>query len=354
MRRISTEKLEPGMIVGRPVFSDEGRILLNSGVELKQSFIYRLLELGIPSIYIQDEYGEFHVPELISEATRNHAIQTLRRSVNQIQLGQHLNVDCIEEVVGKIIDEVLTNDDVLVGLADIRSFDNYTYAHCVNVALLSLVCGISLKLSQEDLRHLTLGAILHDLGKVRIPEQILNKPGRLSKEEFKLVSKHPIFGYELVRKHEKIPRRSANVVYQHHERYNGAGYPQGLAGEEIDYFARIAAIADVYDAITADRVYQQGITPFAAIRVLKSLGSFHFDLEILEHFVKNIALYPVGSTVTLSDQRTGVVIDVNKRYSERPTVRVIFDSEGKKLKEPEDVDLMEAKDLVIVETCGSY
>ena len=352
MRRVRLENLVPGMIVARPIYSNEGKILLNSGVSLKQRFIERLEELGIPSIYIQDELGDYEIPEVISEATRNLAIQTLRNSVNQVRLGKNLNVDSVEQIASKIIDEVLANQDVLISLTDIRSFDNYTFGHCVNVAILSLVCGISMRLSQDELRQLTLGALLHDIGKVRIPEEILNKPGRLSAEEYKKVIQHASFGYEIVKRNQRIPHRSALIVYQHHERINGSGYPQKLKGDEIDLLARITAISDVYDAITADRVYQNGIPPSEAIRVLKGLGSFHFDLDSLSHFVKNIALYPVGSTVNLSDGSSGVVVDVNKRYPARPIVRVLFDEVGKKLSQEHEVDLMRQVDLEIIGTDG--
>lgn len=349
MRRIRTEQLKPGMIIARPIYSDDGKILLNSGVELKERFILRLEQLGIASVYIQDDLGDYEIPEVISEATRVKAIQTLRNSVNQMRLGKTLDLTSVEESVTKIIDEVLDNDDVLISLTDIRSFDNYTYGHCVNVAILSLVCGISMGMSKADLKQLTLGAMLHDIGKIKIPEEILKKPGRLTTEEYETVVKHAAFGYEIVKKIPRFPRRAALVINQHHERINGSGYPQKLKGEQIDLFARIAAIADVYDAITADRVYQKGILPSEAIRVLKGLGSFHFDLDVLSHFVKNIALYPVGSSVVLSDGTSGVVVDVNKRYPARPIVRVLFDGKGKKC-EPYEVDLMKNQELEVTST----
>lgn len=352
MRRIRVEKLEPGMVIARPIYSDEGKILLNSGVPIKERFILRLQELGIPSIYIQDELGDYEIPEVISEATRNMAIQTLRNCVNQVRLGKTLNLESVEQTVSKIMDEVLANKDVLISLTDIRSFDNYTFGHCVNVSILSLVCGITLQLSPDELRQLTLGALLHDIGKIRVPEEILNKPGRLSPEEYQQVVKHSSFGYDIVRRIERVPYRSALVVYQHHERINGSGYPQKLKGDEIDLLARITAVSDVYDAITADRVYQNGILPSEAIRVLKGLGSFHFDLDVLSHFVKNIALYPVGSTVNLSDGTSGVVVDVNKRYPARPIVRVLYDEVGKRLSQHYEVDLIKKRDLEITGTDG--
>ncbi len=350
MHRVRVEKLEPGMIVARPIYSNDEKVLLNSGVVLKERFIRRLEELGIASIDIQDELGDYVPLDVISQATRNRAIQILRNSVNQVRLGKTLDLESVESCVSKIIDEVLSNRDILISLTDIRSFDNYTYGHCVNVAILSLVCGISVGLTPLELRELTLGAILHDIGKLRIPEEILNKPGRLTKEEYQSVIKHASIGYELVKNISKFPRRSAWVVYQHHERMNGSGYPQKLVGRQIDLLARIAAIADVYDAITADRIYQKGVLPAEAIHVLKSLGSYQFDPELLAHFVKNIALYPVGSKVFLSDGTSGVVVDVNKRYPARPIVRVLYDGKGKKLQEQYEVDLIKKEQLEITDS----
>jgi HD-GYP domain-containing protein (c-di-GMP phosphodiesterase class II) len=229
----------------------------------------------------------------------------------------------VTKSVNHIIDELLTNPKVLVNLTDIRSHDNYTFAHCTNVCVLSVLTGITLGLNQLQLKELGVGAILHDIGKITISKNILNKPAKLTDDEFALVKEHSTSGFELTRKIEGISTLSAHIPFQHHEKVDGTGYPRGLKGKEIHLYAKIAAVADVFDALVADRVYRHAFSTHEASEVIAHGANVYFDKTITHAFLKNIAIFPIGSLVRLNTGEIAVVVDVNRELHTRPIVKII-------------------------------
>ena len=355
MRRISVENAQSGMINARAIYSSEGKILLAAGIALNDFYITRLKELSIYSLYIQDEFAsELSIPEIVSEKTRVETIKIVRQTFTQIEASRRINVLDLRDAVDKILDEVLSHSNTLVHLVDIRTFDDYTFAHSVNVCILSLLTGISLSYNTLQLKELGIGALMHDIGKTKIPLDLLNKPTRLTKKEFQLMQQHSEQGFEILRNYPEISILSTHVAYQHHERINGSGYPRGLSGNDIHEYSRIVAVTDVYDALLADRVYRPAFLPYDAIRELTRGAYTLFDPRVVAALLDNIAIYPVGSVVQLNTGDVGIVMDVNKQSQHRPIIRMLTDRHRNKVPGRQEIDLDKLSTVYIVKVFSEH
>lgn len=337
MKIVRLDDLKPGMQLAKPVYSTEGIVLLNAGVVLKEPYIYRLRELGFPAVYVGDPKSASSVPEAISDTTRYQAMNVLQETFTSVKIAGTLNIDPIIDVVNTIIDEVTINRDVAVHLTDIRRHDDYTFGHCVNVCLLSVVMGLALGFDQLKLQELAMGAILHDVGKVMIPDSILLKATRLNAEEWDEMKRHPRHGFNVLRRCPGIPARVAHVAYQHHERANGSGYPRGLDIDGIHPFAKIVAIADTYDAMTSDRIYRTGVSPFVALETIKELRRRQFDPAVADAFLASVVPYPPGCKVELTSGEVGTI--VGSCDSNQPIVQIERDGNGQPLLAPKELSL---------------
>ncbi len=348
MLRIPLKKARPGMVLARHIYNANGKVLLAAGVELEEHYIKRLKEMGVSSIYIHDKYTNgIELIEAISEETRLRAESTVAKVFQDARENRELNVQAISNTTEHIIDEILKNKNALVNLAEVRAYDNYTFAHSVNVCVLAVITGVSLGLNKMQLRDLGIGALLHDIGKTQIDPALLNKGEPLNGSEFEAIKRHTHLGFEVLRQASEISLLSAHVAFQHHERLDGSGYPRGLKSKEIHPYAMITAVADIYDALISDRPYRLGIPPYQALDLIAQQAERTLDPEIVTAFTKNIAPYPVTTPVQLNTGEIGIVVDVNKDYRHRPVVRVIFDAELKELPEYREVDLSKNKDLYI-------
>ena len=224
-------------------------------------------------------------------------------------------------------------------MMDLKIFDDYTFHHSVNVTILSVITGISLGLNNSDLYKLGLGALLHDVGKVNIPKEVLNKSGKLDDKEFNIIKQHPVEGYKILKQNDEIPTTSYMVALHHHEKFAGKGYPEGKNGSDIHLYSRIASVADVYDALVSDRPYRKGFAPSEAMEFILGGSGTNFDRDIVTHFFKKVAPYPVGTEVILSDNRQGIVIENFEKYTLRPKVRITKEN-GADIT-PYDIDLRE-------------
>jgi HD-GYP domain-containing protein (c-di-GMP phosphodiesterase class II) len=207
--------------------------------------------------------------------------------------------------------------------------------------------GQALGLSKEDMNDLGAGGMLHDVGKLKIPLSILNKDGKLTDQEFAEMKSHPTYGYEILSKSRGISERARMIALQHHEKFQGGGYPKRLKGNEISLFARICAVADVYDALTTDRPYRVAMSPYEAMKILNAGIDNHFDPKILTAFIRKFSLYPAGSLVALNDGSYALVLKNNSASVIRPVIKIVMDSSGRRLKERVEINLLEYKDLFI-------
>jgi HD-GYP domain-containing protein (c-di-GMP phosphodiesterase class II) len=340
------------MLVGRAVYSSSGQLLVNRGVSLTKGIIKRLVSFGIPSLYIDDGFAkDLPLEDIISEQTRLRAIQQVKGLlVVQGKDSDHpvsraiVKVQAVAQSVNKMIEELLEKKTLIVNLADIRALDDYTFGHSVNVCVLSLLTGITLSYTRSQLFHLGMGAILHDLGKVKVPKAILQKPGPLTEEEFTVIRQHPEWGHAMAQALAEVTSPAATILLQHHERYDGTGYPYGLKG--IHHYATICGIADVFDALTADRVYRKAVPVHEAYESIAGSGNYLFDYSFVRAFLENVAAYPSGTLVRLSTGEVAIVVETPRGAALYPVVRVLFDQKGRPI-EPYQIHLAEQQDVVI-------
>ncbi|HBV88813.1 MAG TPA: hypothetical protein DEF42_19750 [Desulfosporosinus sp.] len=325
MRCINIASLKPGDVLGRTIYDHSGRALLVEKTVLTENFINRLVGHGVVSVYIEDPKCPLGGEDIISQRTRQVAINTLREiatSISQTSFTRKQdNGRRISQLVEDIIEELLNRKDSLINVIDLKDYDNYTYAHSVNVAVLSLVTGISLGLEYSQLKSLGMGALLHDLGKIFVPLEVLNKSEKLTDTEFAQIKKHPEQGFAKAKEDDILDAPARAVILQHHEKLDGSGYPGNRRGKDIHNLAKIVAVADVYDALTSDRPYRARWAPAQGLEYIYTIAGSHLEVGIVAKFVRNIAPFPLGSLVQCSNGMTGYVVE-NEINPHRPVLQV--------------------------------
>lgn len=231
-------------------------------------------------------------------------------------------------------------DAIRLDMEQIKEHDYGTFVHVMNTALLTVLTGMRLKYTEKRLKYLALGALLHDLGKLKVPKEILNKPGSLTAEEFTIIKQHPLVGEDMLNHTRLVPSVRA-MVREHHERWNGKGYPYGLSGSKIHMDAQIIAVTDVYEALTADRPYRKGLPPYQALEMVIAWSGQDFNPRVVQAFREFLILYPENAMVTLNTGEIGVVVAVPRQMPTRPLVRLLFDSEGRFLERETYLDLLQ-------------
>lgn len=346
MRTITLLQAQPGMELARDILDKEGNLLLEKGMKLTEHYIKRLQFFGLPALYITDPLLEdlqdcFLLPEAVHQEAVACLSTLFRSKVSEIFMSARTrdrHFRCLNHTVDQLVWETSRRANLIN--YNICHLGDSIVNHSLNVCLLSLVIGLSVKLPPPALKELALGALLHDLGKLCIPSHIIDKPGNLTTEELREIRKHATYGYDLVRLSKEISPAVACTIQQHHERFNGDGYAAGLRGEEIHPFGRICAIADVFEAMTADRIYRPAIPRKEVIEQMVSSAHRDFDLRLLQFFLHNIPVYPLGSQVILSSGKQGYVVRNHAKAALRPVVRIITDSRGQRLHAPQEIDLL--------------
>ncbi|MCB1906169.1 MAG: HD-GYP domain-containing protein [Rhodocyclaceae bacterium] len=267
------------------------------------------------------------------------ANRVVRDMMRDVRLGRAVSLDDVEPLVDAVTESILSNGNALLGLIGIKNKDDYTFQHSVSVCTLMVTFGRSLGMPADELREAGIGGLVHDIGKMRVPEEVLNKPGRLTDEEFDLIRRHPGDGHEILLDLGGVGEVALDITRHHHERIDGSGYPDRLADEQISTMARMAAIVDVYDAITADRCYHKGMPATEALRKMWEWSTNHFDRKLLAAFVRCVGIYPVGSLVRLESGRLGVVIAQSPEEALMPVVRTFFNTRANAYVTPDVVDL---------------
>ncbi|MGE6149199.1 HD-GYP domain-containing protein [Aeromonas media] len=244
--------------------------------------------------------------------------------IRHLKAGEPIDITPLAAVAEEMVDTMFTHGDAMLCLARIRAKDAYLMEHSMNVAILLANFGRYLGLDRSVLKELTLGGLLHDVGKIMTPDEVLNKPGKLTDEEFGVMRQHVVHSYDILSNTAGITPTMLEVAANHHERLDGTGYPQRLKGDQLSLYTRMSGIVDVYDAVTADRVYKQGMPPTQAFRILLKGINQHFDAELVTKFIKCMGVYPVGTLVQLSNQRLAVVMQRNEQQPLKPMVKVIY------------------------------
>lgn len=341
-RTIFTFQAKNGMCISKDVFNSAGQLLVAEGTEINNKVkemlsFYSVMKINIYDEKITDEAKS--APPVINIDTYSQRIKNSARfhefkksfseNVKEFQSDINSFVNKSSELdLKKLRNEpysVLSKSDTTINVFDmlhnIEDYDDSTYSHSLNVALISNAIGQWMGYKEQDLEVLTLAGLLHDIGKLMVPEDILKKPEKLTDEEFQLIKLHPIMGYDLV-KNEDIDPRIKEVILKHHERCDGTGYPSMLTGESINDFAKIVAIADIYDAMTSKRIYRGAHCPFEVIRLFEDEGFQKYDAKILLNFLERIGQSYINNTVQLSDGRQGEIILLNKNALSKPIIKI--------------------------------
>jgi len=362
MRRVPIEYAREGDILGKTLYNSFGAMLLGGGTKLTQRNISKLKKYGYYSLYIKDKYTEKEIDEIIKPEimTRIHALQEglqgiIRESIDGKKIdikGVNKNVRDINEIVNEIVYETLFNKDVLLNLENISIYDDYTLTHSINMMLLSIVIASDSGFNMDQIKKLAIGCIFHDIGKTFIPIEIINKPGKFTDEEFEMVKFHSEKGYEFLTNYTDLQVVSRNISLSHHEREDGLGYPRGLKGNEIHIFSKVAAICDVFDALTSDRPYRRALPVHEAMEYLLASGGSQFSIDLIRTFSNSINIYTKDALVLLSDGREGVVYETNYGFNTRPKIR-IYGEKGREVT-PYVVDLMGINNILIEKTLHKF
>jgi HD-GYP domain-containing protein (c-di-GMP phosphodiesterase class II) len=305
----------------------------------------RPLEVPVP---LEEELPRAH-------KTYMAALEISKEFMTDLRAGRQINVPKVHETIENMIDSTFRNLDATLTLTKLKTYDDYTFTHCLNVTALAVSFGCHLHLSRDNLRLLGLGAMLHDVGKTGVSISILNKPARLTEEEFGVMKMHPALGARILEQTKEVPSPSIDIALHHHERLDGNGYPDGLKGQQINAFITIVGLADVYDALSSERIYHRAAPPHEALKIIFTLRDTHFESVWVERFVQCLGIYPAGTLVRLNTGEIGLVVDVNRASMLRPILRVLVNQQGFTLAKTKVLDLGEAlhADRKIVEVLSS-
>lgn len=337
MKRIKTSDLLPGMITAEDVLNYNNQLILPKGLILTDKTITKLAFYSILSVRVEEESAELgnasdyeptyaekirQSPEFIQfKEEFEHDVDTFKNVINDvIEKGAPLDVDKLMNHTLNILDPTWTTPNVFDMLHSMRQYDDATYIHCMNVALICNVFARWLRLSEEEIRTVTISGLLHDIGKTKIPDSIIKKPGKLTEQEYTIVKRHPQEGYRMIENSE-LTNSIRNAVLMHHERCDGSGYPFGISGDKIDPYAKIVAIADVYDAMTSARIYRGPLCPFKAIALFESEGLQKYDTRFILTFLENVVNTYLLNSVRLNNGVTGKIVYINKEHLSSPTIQ---------------------------------
>ncbi|QYG05031.1 MULTISPECIES: HD-GYP domain-containing protein [Janthinobacterium] len=270
---------------------------------------------------------------------RRQASSLVRTVMADVRLGKAVEIDRVQHTVQDITESILRNPGALVGLLRIKNKDDYTFLHSVSVCALLVAFCRSRGIDGATTHQAGLGGLLHDTGKALVPDSVLNKPGPLTPEEFALIKRHPRDGYDILCRSPELGAIPLDIALHHHERRDGSGYPDKLAGDAISELAQMAAIVDVYDALTSDRSYHKGIAAAEALRKIYEWSKFHFNPVFAQDFMRCVGIYPVGTMVMLESGRLAVVIEAHESNLLAPKVNVFFSTKSNAYIKPETVDL---------------
>lgn len=346
MRIIQVKDLTDDMVLGRPIFHKLGMILLNEGSSQLTRFKDKFKMMGIDYLYIEDELSKgIEIDDVVSEATRREGRRLVGELMNKLLDRKQVDMSGVQKIVGNMIEDILSNKSVIVNITDLKNMDTYLYYHAVNVSVLSLVVGSALGYAPKQLNYLGTGAILHDIGLLALPKKLAEKAeADMTEAERKAFASHPQLGYEMLKSLRDVDAFSKNIVWGHHEHVDGTGYPRKIGGAEIHEMVKIVSVCDAFDEMTSSRGGKKKAPSYQAIEYLIANIGKKFEKKIVASFVRHIAAFPVGSMVTLNDQRKGIVEKQNEGFPTRPVVR-LMDASG-----TVSVDLLKEVNLVIVDS----
>ncbi|TCS72659.1 putative nucleotidyltransferase with HDIG domain [Sulfuritortus calidifontis] len=274
-----------------------------------------------------------------ARALHKEANQITKNMLKDLRLGKQIEVEKVEPLVEGMIDSIFRNPNAILPLGRLKDHDSYTFQHSVSVCTLMIAFSRGLKLERPIIKEIAMGALLHDVGKAKVPDEILNKPAKLTDAEFDKMKSHVVQSIIILQNTPGITKVMLDVAGQHHERFDGTGYPNKLKGEQISLYGQMGAIVDVYDAITSERVYHKGMPAPAAMAKLLEWSKFHFNPELVRAYIKAVGIYPTGSLVRLESGRLGIVIEQHPEKMLQPVVKAFYSAKKQHYLPPEVIDL---------------
>lgn len=351
MRKVFIDNLKGNEILAKPIYTNNDLILLSQGIRIKTSYIQKLKELGIEYLFIEDEMSKgIEIVDFINERTRGECKREVKNVLEKFSTSGRVEMDAIAKIAQQIINDILSNEDVIVNISDIRRDDEYTYSHCVNVCSLSVLTAIKRGYSVEKARELAIGALLHDLGMALIPQDILKNDGELNDAEEELYQKHVIYGYDGVKDEKWLSGIAKVVILTHHERIDGSGYPFGWKGDRLHDSAKIVAVCDTFDTLTNNRNYKKSLKIYEVIEYLAAMKDILFDGDIVNTFVSYIAVYPSGTGVITNTGQKGIVVRQNKNLPTRPVIRLLIEDNSGLEDDSSEIDLEQERTVFIIDT----
>jgi len=386
-RRIPVELLKPGMTLAVNIYSSDSKLLLiKKGLPLSKDLIFVLKKRNIQTVPVEEKAEDtnltipmppdakkiggvpFTFPESIEgkifinrggitilkiddpvvESTKKKAVKTAHTILHSISSGETLDIESSRSAAREIINAIAKNREAFMNIAGMRMVDEYTFVHSVNVAAYATIIARDYGISGKELELFCTGALLHDVGKMLINSAILNKPDKLSAEEWDEMKTHPLKGYEIL-KENGISEEMALVARGHHERCDGSGYPLGLTQDDMPDTIHITAIADVYDALTSDRAYKKAMKTNNAMMIIMAESGTHFNSEFVGIFQRLIGIYPIGVLVRLNNGSIARVLEQNEG-AVRPIIQLLTDPRGKQLKDRVVINLMDNTEIFITES----
>jgi len=375
IKKIKTEELKHGMFVHDFNCGWLNHPFLTNSMKIEDDqTIKKVIDYGIRELYIDTDQGydlggaptedevkqeiqgeidrivkpekenriAVSVKEEIVRATeiRNKAKETVHNIMEDVRFGKQIKTEEVGQVVDNMIDSIFRNQDALITLGRIKDKDEYTYMHSVSVGVLMISFGKHLGFDIALLREVGVGAMLHDVGKMIVSQVILNKEEKLTEKELEMMKKHVEYSRTILEQTHGITDTAITLAAQHHERVDGTGYPLCLKGEEISYYAKAVAIADVYDAMTSSRCYQENYLPTEVLKKLYEWSSYHYDRTLVEQFIRCVGIYPVGTLVRLESGLVGVIIQNGEKNLLQPVVRIVYNTRnGSYVRMPYEMDL---------------
>lgn len=338
-RLVRTRQLQPGMKIDQAVVDKSGRNLVQRGSILDNYVIDSLLKMGVMMVYIQSgEETAGDIEKSISPQARKQIERLHTDDRSKVELSDSVKTrvaegiqfiysnteskelaDATNNIASNLMNAINSTDAIAVDISALKTSDEYTFKHSVDVATMSMVLAKQQGLSQKQIYEIGVAGLLHDIGKTKIPLDILNKPARLTDEEFAVMKQHPVFGYRMIKDRDEFSNEICMAVLQHHEKMNSKGYPIGFPSDKITQYARILTIADIYDALVTERPYKSAFSQRDAVEMIMSMTG-ELDITAMKSFLESMILYPVDSIVELSNGEKAKVVKNNPNYILRPTV----------------------------------
>lgn len=341
------------MVLAKEVYSAEDQVLLKAGTELDQRHIDKLNGFQIRHLCILqplgDDLSDEEIQQLQAEENARQtcveAVEIVRQVMTDVRMGETLDFPKVRDTVADLCTKLIKDDRLFRYIDNLHLYDEYTFAHSIQVSVFTIIIGKALHCSRPALEEIGTGGMLHDIGKTKVPLELLNLPRQYSVEEFAIMQNHPRYGEEILRETNGIPEIVIRMAGEHHERYNGTGYFRQLKGDQIHPYSQITALADVYDAMTTTRTYRPALLPQQAIEfLLTGIGTF-FNPDLCQLFIKHVAIFPIGCVVQLTNGLIGKILEVDEKIPTRPVVGII--GKTKLMRITEVVDLRQRQDLLI-------